>query len=98
LTRWWTRWIRDDVWPTWIHAGVALLVMLTLLVTGMMALLIWRDGFKKGWRSSRVSPPMCLQCGYNMSGLTQCRCPECGKDYTLDELWTAGIRLPPPGK
>jgi hypothetical protein len=70
-----------------------LLVLLTLLVTALLALLIWRDGFKKGWRASRVAPPMCLKCGYDMSGLNQCRCPECGRTYTLDELWgTAGSR------
>ena len=29
---------------------------------------------------------VCVQCGYSMSGLDTCTCPECGRHYTLDEL------------
>ena len=28
----------------------------------------------------------CLACGYNLTGLSEARCPECGVKYTLDEL------------
>lgn len=28
----------------------------------------------------------CPDCGYSMIGLTEARCPECGRQYTLDEL------------
>jgi len=83
------------MWPSWIHAGVALLVLLTLLLTALAALLLWRDGYTRGWRAARARPPICLQCGYNLSGLTHCRCPECGREYTLESLWrtpSAGMR------
>jgi hypothetical protein len=33
-------------------------------------------------------PVTCPKCGYNMTGLKQARCPECGTQYTLDELFT----------
>ncbi len=29
---------------------------------------------------------VCPNCGYNLTGLTTPRCPECGKQFTLDEL------------
>ena len=31
----------------------------------------------------------CPACGYNLTGLTATRCPECGKQCTLDELFAA---------
>lgn len=78
-------------WDGWIPLGVALLVLLTLLVTLLVVFAIWRDGYRRGWRKARVKPPTCGDCGYDMSGLTQCRCPECGKECTLDRLWQIAI-------
>jgi hypothetical protein len=34
--------------------------------------------------------PRCLSCGYSLRGLRATRCPECGEEPTLDELWAAG--------
>ena len=31
----------------------------------------------------------CPKCGYNMTGLYEARCPECGSRYTLDQLAAA---------
>jgi hypothetical protein len=28
----------------------------------------------------------CLKCGYDLTGLREARCPECGSQYTLDQL------------
>lgn len=28
----------------------------------------------------------CPECGYNLRGLTQARCPECGGEFTLEQL------------
>ncbi|NLF31559.1 MAG: hypothetical protein GX591_11820 [Planctomycetes bacterium] len=36
-------------------------------------------------------PLLCPKCGYNMRGLTQARCPECGTEYTLDALLAANV-------
>ncbi|MCH8966713.1 MAG: hypothetical protein IID43_03475 [Planctomycetes bacterium] len=33
--------------------------------------------------------PQCLRCGYLLIGLRATRCPECGAEPTLDELWSA---------
>ena len=29
---------------------------------------------------------VCPTCGYNLTGLTEPRCPECGSQFTLDQL------------
>ncbi|MBI4717689.1 MAG: hypothetical protein HY763_07795 [Planctomycetes bacterium] len=34
-------------------------------------------------------PPRCLKCGYMLVGLYATRCPECGDERTIDELWCA---------
>ena len=33
--------------------------------------------------------PRCMNCGYLLIGLSSTRCPECGDEPTLDELWQA---------
>lgn len=71
----------------WVSAGVALLVVLTAAVFLVAAFLLWRHGYVRGWRAARKGPPICMKCGYNLSGLTQCRCPECGTEYRIEELW-----------
>ena len=30
---------------------------------------------------------VCLTCGYSLVGLREARCPECGEQATLDELF-----------
>ena len=78
-------------WQPWVDAGVGLLVVLTAGLTLLATFLVWRDGYRRGWWSAREAPPTCPKCGYNLSGLTQCRCPECGTEYRLDELWRTPV-------
>jgi hypothetical protein len=42
------------------------------------------EWFGRVWRLS--IPPSCPACGYNMTGLPEPRCPECGRRYTWDQL------------
>lgn len=72
-----------------INLGVLLLVLLTLLAAALFVYLVWRNAYFRGWRAARGAPPRCPACGYNLSGLSQSRCPECGREYTLEQLWTA---------
>ncbi len=72
-----------------VSIGVLLLVILTLVVAAMFVFLVWRNGYVRGWRVAREAPPHCPSCGYSLTGLNHCRCPECGKEYTLDDLWKA---------
>jgi hypothetical protein len=53
---------------------------------------IWRESAAE--RSARVSAIrrdsiVCPTCGYNLTGLKESRCPECGTQFTLDELLAA---------
>lgn len=57
-----------------------------------MTIHIWRETPHE--RMKRLSirgdhAVSCPHCGYNMTGLGEARCPECGSIYTLDELWAA---------
>ncbi len=54
--------------------------------------IIWREtAAERAARGANGEPggPMCLNCGYSMKGLHEARCPECGRQYTLDELLAA---------
>jgi len=37
-------------------------------------------------KGSSKSAVTCPTCGYNLTGLSEARCPECGTRFTLDEL------------
>ncbi len=50
---------------------------------------LWRE--TQGERASRLDARsgtslVCPACGYNLTGLGQATCPECGISYTIDEL------------
>ncbi|MBN1514474.1 MAG: hypothetical protein JXB13_20835 [Phycisphaerae bacterium] len=54
--------------------------------------LVWRETARE--RAARlktivVGTVNCPNCGYNMTGLHEARCPECGTQYTLNELFAA---------
>ncbi|MBI1826156.1 MAG: hypothetical protein HY287_04185 [Planctomycetes bacterium] len=55
---------------------------------------IWMGGTVAFW-TLRADPvrtsttPRCPQCSYLLTGLRATRCPECGNEPTLDELWAA---------
>ncbi|HEY4259279.1 MAG TPA: hypothetical protein VGM98_03925 [Schlesneria sp.] len=51
--------------------------------------LLWRETADERTERLRVvskSAVVCPKCGYNLTGLAATRCPECGRQYTLDEL------------
>jgi len=71
----------------WIDS---LRINLPLLCAGaFMGLTAWRWPAKGAAGAESEVAPFCPACGYNMTGLQQARCPECGEAYTLDELFAA---------
>jgi hypothetical protein len=46
---------------------------------------------KPGWRIP--IPPTCRKCGYNLTGLTKTRCPECGEPFTWGEVRRRSARV-----
>lgn len=63
------------------------------IVWVLATVILWREtpAERLARMSSLVRNPtvLCPVCGYNLSGLREARCPECGGSFTLDEL-TAG--------
>ncbi len=54
----------------------------------IMTIFVWRETTDE--RAQRLrgarDAVVCPSCGYNLTGLAATRCPECGKQYTIDEL------------
>ena len=65
-------------------------------VGSVLAPLLWLVATVFVWRDEHTSLPVtavnaasvvCPACSYSMTGLTEARCPECGRRFTLDELY-----------
>jgi hypothetical protein len=70
-----------------IFVGGVLTIILWLVAT----VFIWRETTAE--RADRIkgagkSAITCPTCGYNLTGLSEARCPECGSKFTLNELMT----------
>lgn len=70
--------------------------VITLLSTGLVA-----SGLAV-WATARVchNPPepgkvTCPSCGYDLRGQQECRCPECGEQFTVGELMQRGASPAP---
>ena len=82
-----TRWYGDDVYIViggmiWAPSWLALIA------------LIWRETTaERGERLNQlgVGAITCPSCGYNLTGLKEARCPECGAQYTLDQLLASAV-------
>jgi len=75
--------------PDWM---VALWVCVPLMLTGLWLVLtawMWRIGETPLTPvSADVQETLkCLSCGYSLIGLHEARCPDCGRQSTLDELF-----------
>ncbi len=62
------------------------------IVWVLATVLIWRETRQE--RFERIAAAGtdtlgCPICGYNMTGLREARCPECGTQFTLDQLLTS---------
>lgn len=76
--------------PAWIDSMSLTLPLLAAGAYMIGTAWIWRECADLGMTFDRPYP-LCPQCGYNMTGLTQARCPECGQSYTLDRLFAANL-------
>jgi len=66
--------------------------LLTIVLWLAASVLLWRE--TPAERADRIRESagdvlFCPKCGYNMTGLHEARCPECGSRYTLDQLLAA---------
>ncbi len=71
-----------------------------IILGAMLWTALWMGGTAIVWRESSaersrrlqqmgISTIACPNCGYNLTGLKQSICPECGTQYTLDQLFLA---------
>ncbi|HOB75016.1 MAG TPA: zinc ribbon domain-containing protein [Phycisphaerae bacterium] len=71
-----------------------------IFMAGVVAMLSWLPITVMIWketpseRAERLSRSafgvlFCPRCGYNMTGLREARCPECGAQFTLNQLYAA---------
>lgn len=67
--------------PLWMPAAAC----------GVISLLLWRSIRRKRRRASGV----CKRCGYDLTGLTAPRCPECGHGFELPEGQPESQPMPP---
>ena len=73
----------DDSFAAFVGGVSAILLWLTATV------FIWRETTDERavrLRSAGTEAIVCPSCGYNLTGLRQTACPECGAIYTIDEL------------
>ncbi|HNO79207.1 MAG TPA: hypothetical protein PKN33_14235 [Phycisphaerae bacterium] len=75
-------------------------IALGILVGGGLVPIVWVFGTVLVWKETSqerfervksygTDTVSCPVCGYNMTGLKEARCPECGGSFTVDELLTA---------
>ena len=75
-----------------IPVGIAMLLGggLVPIVWVLATVILWREtpAERVARMSNLVANPtvLCPFCGYNLSGLREARCPECGGSFTLDQL------------
>ena len=75
-------------------------IPVAMLIGGGLVPIVWVLGTVLVWKESAherlerlktygTDTVCCPVCGYNMTGLREARCPECGGNFTVDELLTA---------
>ena len=70
--------LRNDIFAMFI---ASILAPLTWLIATVY---VWRNAIGETRDSTGV---VCPNCNYNLTGLTEARCPECGSTFTLDQLF-----------
>lgn len=67
------------------HCNTGPMFLLTYVIAGPLALLGFLSswlGMSRFWKIGATGPPgVCTRCGYNLRGLPERRCPECGTPF-----------------
>jgi hypothetical protein len=69
--------------------GAFIASILSIVLWLIATVFIWRETTAERSaraKSSTKTAVTCPTCGYNLTGLSESRCPECGAKFTLDEL------------
>ena len=79
-----TLWQSGNSEPLTVMIGAAPVIGWGLWMAGT----IWLWPFRPDSITDPNFAPKCPSCGYLLIGLRATRCPECGHEPTLDELWS----------
>lgn len=72
----------------------AVIVSLPIIGWGVwMAWTMWYWPMRVEAGVAEAQVPKCMKCGYSLRGLKATRCPECGDEPTIDELWAASCSV-----
>lgn len=76
---------------SWMHGiGIIIAGMAWALTWIACTALVWRETKSERIQRLRhlgIDAVACPTCGYNLTGLREARCPECGSQFTLDQLY-----------
>src|SRR5438552_13839611 len=61
-------------------------LMFFVLLVPLLALFIILAGISSRTRIVTAENVPCPSCGYNLRGLREARCPECGSSFTIEQL------------
>ena len=73
--------------PAWVYAARYMLPVMAWGVWMIATILIWR--YRAAAALAVEDRLRCAACGYSLRGLYATRCPECGDQPTLDELFAS---------
>ena len=82
----------DWVQPYADEVALVLACLTATLLWIIATIFVWRETpAERAARLSRAGADalVCPSCGYNLTGLREARCPECGATFTLNELLSA---------
>lgn len=82
--------VHEQLWPVWMPTppvwGLSLPLWPFVVLPAALAAWLW-------WRDRQPPVGHCQKCGYNLTGNTSGRCPECGVAVSFSQVRRARIRL-----
>lgn len=68
-----------------VPAGLVIFLAFAFVIVGVASGIqfFWRGPIRRGIRKELISRgiPICIECGYDLRGQTEPRCPECGRHF-----------------
>jgi len=68
-------WWRRPRWLRWTKSTLIIPLWIPMIIVAMPCAVAWWQAFR------RFAPGCCTQCGYDLTGLPEPRCPECGTGF-----------------
>jgi hypothetical protein len=69
------------IFPPLVAFLLFLFIYFSYVLSPLVGGNLWRDFFREEEPVPFADSPHCRTCGYNLTGLTSNRCPECGTSF-----------------